>query len=176
MYIDYSKIITENFKLFISNEQLEDLKQIAYKERTYINAKYSKNLTKFFLSKKANEIVYINARHRAKNIVDKALIASNIVFDDEKMVKILTSGNFDRESLETFIKLLNYLKIKVTNHSTDESDKKYLDIADNYAKKLIKHFSKYIGDCEIDIIINKINEILSFKPELLETKQTKYTR
>lgn len=176
MYIDYSKIITDDFKLFITNEQLAEIKEIANKERIYLKGRYSKETLKVLLSKKANEAVYINSRHQLKNSVEKALIASNIVFDDEKMARILVSGKFDRDSLETFIKLLSYLKIKVSNDTIDENDQKYLTIADNYAKKLINHFTKYIGGCEIDIIINKINEIISFNPVLLETKQNKHTR
>ena len=176
MYIDYSKIITDNFALFVTDEQLAEIKQIANKERIYLKGRYSKETLKVLLSKKANEAVYINARHQLKNSVEKALIASNIVFDDEKMAKILISGKFDRDTLETFIKLLSYLKIKVSNDTIDENDQKYLTVADNYAKKLINHFTKYIGGCEIDIIINKINEIISFKPELLESKQSKRIR
>lgn len=176
MYIDYSKIITDDFKLFITDEQLEGLKKIAKKEKECIKYKLHNDTLKYLLSSKAKEIVYVSSRYQFTNDVDKALIASNIVFDDEKTAKILANGNFDKDSLETFIKLLNILKKKIVSNKIVESDKKYVKIADNYAKKLVSHFSKYIGVCEVDIIINKINEIISFKPELLEVKQNKHVR
>ena len=176
MYIDYSKIITENLQLFITNEQLENIKKIAEKEKCYIKGKCSKTTLFSMLPAKANEIVYTSSRHQQKNGVEKALIACNIVFDDEKIANILLNGNFDKEALVTFIKLVNYLKHKIDTDALEEKDKRYLIVADKYAKKLVSHFNKYIGGCEITIIINKINELLSFRPELLETKEAKHTR
>ena len=176
MYIDYNKIITKDFNLLITEERLNQLKQIAKKERAYLNSIVHHDSSRYILSSKAKEIAYINARHQAKNDIEKALIASNIVFDDAKFAKMLNDGHFDRNSLETFIKLLNYLKVRVINNNIADSERKYLIIADNFAKKLVNHFSKYIGHCEIDIIINKVNELLSFNSELIQSKKDKHTK
>ncbi len=176
MYIDYSKIITDNFRLFISDEKLGFLKAEAKKESMMIKGRYSNVVLKEILSQKADEIVYIYSRNQSKNSIEKALLANNIVFDDENFASILSKGNFDAESLEVFIRLLSYLKTKIAKDDITENDKKYFDKADQYAKKLVNHFTKYIGKTNPNIIINKINELRSYNPELLDKKGTKHTK
>ena len=172
MYIDYSKIVTKDLKSLVTEEDLASLKDMAKKERLYLNGKYNYVTLKEMVSQKANEIVYVCARYKEKSEAEKALIACNIVLDDEKTAVRLNTGKYDKDTLITFIKLLNYLKNKFDNNTISESDKKYLSIADTFGKKITLYFGKYIGNCEPDVIINKINELLSFRPELLETKQT----
>ena len=36
MYLDYSKIITNDLKLYIASEKVNELKEIAKKEKTYL--------------------------------------------------------------------------------------------------------------------------------------------
>lgn len=168
MFIDYSKITTEDLRLYIDATKLAELKEVAKSERTYLDNRYNKDILRTILAKKAEETVYINARHQTRNNIEKAIIASEIVFDSNKFAETLKNGDFDIDTLQTYIKLLNYLKAKVANDDEiDANDEKYLVIADNFAKKLVRHFIKYNGVSSQNIIINKINEVLSFEPELL---------
>lgn len=176
MYIDYSKIITEDFKLYLSEEQVEELKKIAKKEKTYLTNRYNANTLRSMLDQKACEIVYINIRHQLRNNLEKAIIANNIVFDNERFASILNSGKFDYESLKTFMKILNYLKSKIANGDLTEKDQKYVRIADSFAMKLVNHFKKYNGVSDQSIIINKINEVISYEPELISIISSKHTR
>ena len=176
MYIDYSKIITKDLKTLITEQQLQMIKTEATKERNYIKrngiTEYIKN--NFF--KKAEEVAYVSYRHNQKNDTEKAMLAANIVFEDEKFAEILQKGNFDLHTLETYINLLNYLKSKIANGDEEKIDEKYLRTAEIFAKKLSKHFQIFIGRNNPNIIINKINEIISFKPELLQDKENKHTK
>jgi len=176
MFIDYSKIITEDLRLYVNATQLAELKDVASKERTYLNNRYHKDTLRTILARKAEETVYVNARHQTRNNIEKAIIASEIVFDSQKFAEILLNCEFDINTLQTYIKLLNYLKAKVANDDIDQNDEKYLVIADNFAKRLVKHFIKFNGVSSQNIIINKINEILSFEPELLDTEGKKNSR
>ena len=168
MNIDYNKIITNNFNLNITEEELNTLKEIAIKEKNIIKAKYHTDTIKEILAQKANETAYVNHRYNHLNMAEKAIIASNMVFDDEKFVNILNKGNFSYETLEVFIKLLNYVKYKIKSNNLNEKDNKYLNTVNIFAKKLLNHFIKYTGINDINIIINKLNEVISFNPELLD--------
>lgn len=176
MFIDYSKIVTEDLRLYVNATQLAELKDVASKERTYLNNRYHKDTLRTILARKAEETVYVNARHQTRNNIEKAIIASEIVFDSQKFAETLLNCEFDINTLQTYIKLLNYLKAKVANDDIDQNDEKYLVIADNFAKRLVKHFIKFNGVSSQNIIINKINEILSFEPELLDTEGKKNSR
>ena len=176
MYIDYSKILSTNLRTHITEEKLKELKDLAEKERTYLKRKYSPNIIAILLSKKAYEIAYINMKNQEKSDNEKAIIASNIVFDDQRFAKILLNGKFDFDTIKSFVSIIGYLKNKMTNSNLNEKDQKYLTIADNFAKRLANHFSKYIGVVDQNIIINKIIEILEYKPELLENNSSKHTR
>ena len=178
MYIDYSKIAGNNYNLYFDEEKLNELKELAENEKNLIMYKYKfkcNNMTSV-LTQKAHDVVYVNQRNIQLSNVEKTIVACNIVFDDEKFVNILKKGNFDNTCLETYIKLVYYMKKKVDNNRLSEDDQRYLNTVDTYTKKLVNHFSKYVGVVDKHIIINKLNEILSFRPELLEDKTKKYNR
>lgn len=169
MYINYKKLMRNNYNLYITEERLAELKELAQKERTFIVNKYNVNNITSVLSLKAHDIAYVNMRNNKLSDAEKSIIANNIVFDDEKFVSILNKGKFETVYLQNFIKLTCYLKNKVDNNRiSNDSDQRYLDTADMFAKRLVNHFSKYVGVVDCYIIINKLNEILSFRPELLE--------
>ena len=176
MYIDYTKIITDNFKNHTNEETLESIKSEALHERNYIKRNGFTSYVKEHFFGKADEIAYVSSRHHGKNEYEKALLAANIVFDDEKFAEILLKGNFSKDMLETYIKLLNYLKKAIANNRFEKKDEKFQETAEKYTRLLSKHFSLYIGKNSPNIIINKINEILSYKPELLEEKNNTHTK
>ena len=98
------------------------------------------------------------------------------VSDNERFASILNSGKFDYESLKTFMKILNYLKLKIANGDLTEKDQKYVRIVDSFAMKLVNYFKKYNGVSDQSIIINKINEVISYEPELISIISSKHTR
>ena len=170
-----NRIITTDLKQYISIERLNELREIAKKEKTYLNNRYGITSLKDILDRKAIEITYKYSRYQDLNNIEKAIIANNIVFDSEKFANILNNGNFDKKSLQAFLKLVNYF-INNSGNNLTETDKRYLEITDKFKKKLINHFKKQVGVTDISIIINKLNEVLSFEPELLEDKVNKHTR
>lgn len=177
MNIDYSKIVPQNLTLFINERDLESLKIIGRKERNKIKNSHNSALLKELFAKRADEIVYLKHEYQGYSSVEKAIILANIVFDnDQKIAYILSTGNFEKETLETYLQLLSYLKIKSANQGLDENDKKYNKTVNDYAKKLVNHIAKYVGPVTPEIIINKINEIISFNPKLLDTKESQQTR
>lgn len=176
MHIDYSKIITENFKYHTNEETLTEIKLEAQNERKYIKRNGITPYVKEHFFDKANEIAYVSSRHHRKNEYEKALLAANIVFDDEKFAEILSKGNFGEDMLETYIKLLNYLKKAIINDRFEKKDERFQETAEKYTKLLSKHFTFYVGKNNPTIIINKINELLSYRPELLIEKNNHYTK
>ena len=176
MNIEFNKLITNDFKIYVSSERLAELQDAANMEKRYLVNKYSSGVIKSFLDKKALEIANTSARYNSLNAYEKVILSNNIVFDNKKFANVLTSGNFDIESLQTFLNLINYLKAKVSNNALSESDSKYLTVATNFTKKLVNHFKKYLGVTDHTVIINKINEVISFEPELLMKKAPKNTR
>ena len=58
MNIDYSKIIANNYNLYVTEERLEEIKELAAKEKTIIfNKNHSNNITSIF-ARKASEIAF----------------------------------------------------------------------------------------------------------------------
>ena len=87
-----NKIIAIDLTKYISNDKLNELRSIAKVERTYLNNRYEASCLKECLDRKAIEITYHYARYQDKNDIEKAIIASNIVFDSEKFATILSNG------------------------------------------------------------------------------------
>ena len=176
MYIDYSKIVTKDLKLLITDERLQAIKAEALNERKFIKRNGLTQYVKEHFSTKADEIAYVSYRHKDKNDTEKAMLAANIVFEDEKFASILLKGSYDLHTLETYISLLNYLKSKIANGDEDKIDEKYLKTADLFANKMVKHFQTYIGRINPNMLINKANEIVSFRPELLISNKNTHTK
>ena len=175
MYIDFKKINANYCSLPI--ERVEEIKDLATKERVFLMNKYhTNNNISTILSSKAYEIAYVNVRNSELNDVEKNILANNIVFDDDKFATILKKGNFDLTYLDSFIKLVNYMKYKTDNNKLANSDQRYLTTIYIYAKKIVDHFTKYVGNVDKYIIINKLNEIITFNPEILENKKNKFIR
>lgn len=180
MYVDYSKVIVNDLKSILPEEKIEQAKLIAKTEKVNLKRKHDRHLsddTNIIINNRAIEIAYLGRDNTDKSETEKALIASNIVFDNnERFVEILKNGNLDKQILEKYIILINIIKNKVDNNiSLNEVDKKYIKIIDIFTKKLVILFSKYYNLIKPYIIINKITEILSLNPELLENKN-KHTR
>ena len=176
MKIDYTRIVTTDLKPLISAERLEEIKNEAKNERNYIRRNGYTEYVRDHLFERAEEIAYVNYRHAGKSKSEKAILAANIVFDDEKFAEMLLNGNFNLQMLKDYINLLNYLKNKIVRGKEAEVDEKYFKTAESFAKRLSIHFQKMIGKNKPSIIINKINELISFRPELLDKQENTHTK
>ena len=175
MNINYNRIVTTNLTDLITAERLAEIKTEAKAERSFIKRHGVTAYVKEHLSNKAEEIAYIRKGNHEKTAVEKALLAANIVFDDESFAEILTKGNFTYNSLNTYLKLLTYFKNKKDN-SLNEKEVLYQKSIKLFTLSLSKHISKYIGATNPNTIINKINEVISFKPELLINDENTKTK
>ena len=171
--MDINKIFIVDFKTM---QNLNELKEIAKNERTYLNNRYHIEYLKNCLDRKAIEVAFKTAKYQNYNDNEKMIIASNIVFDNQKFASILNNGNFDIKSLQAFLKLVNYFVNNCNGNNLSEDDKKYLEIANKFERKLINYFKRQVGVTYFTIIINKLNELLTFEPELLTKKVNKHTR
>ncbi len=174
MNIDLNKIIINNFSLVINENQLEEIKKTAIKERARIYSKcLEARINKVTLYNKALEVSYKSSRNQSKSIFEKALLASEIAFDDDEFVKVLVNDEYDKSNLELLFKLLKYIKQQTAKNNMQNIDQKYLKLTEKYLKELQAHFDKYIGKCDIVLILNKINKILSYNSELLSEQKPK---
>lgn len=176
MIIDYSKIVTDNFKLLVSDERKNEIKNEALVEKGNIMKNNAARQSKPVFYKKAIEAAYVAYRHKEKKSAEKALLAANIAFDEDKFAEILLKGGFNKNNLETFMKLLGFLKSKIANDTIESIDEKYIKTAEKYASLIKRHFVYYVGTCDINLIINKINDILSYNSELLEENKNNLKR
>ena len=169
-------IVTVDLKQYISNDKLSELVKIANDERTYLNNRYRVEYLKDCLDRRAIEIIFKGTKYQDRSNIEKIIIANNIVFSNQKYADILNTGNFDIKSLKAFLKLVNYFINNVSDDDLSDDDKRYLEIVKKFERKLINHFKKQVGVTDSAIIINKLNELLSFEPELLEENKNKHTR
>ena len=174
MNINFNRIITTDLTSIITEDRLKEIKAEAILERNYIKRFGLTPEVKEFFSNKAEEIAFINKKNEDKTKAEKALLAANIVFDDEKLAEILNKGNFTVGRLRSYLKLLTYLKSKENNYS--KADKLYLDSVKLFTSLLSRHVAIYVGRINPNVLINKINEILSFNSELLITETNKKAR
>lgn len=177
MKINYEKIVTRDLTHLVSEEQLACLKGEAKKEKNRIRY-YNRNYAEPSLQTRAEERVYLASEYQKKNSIEKAILLANIIFaDNTRFAEMLLSGKFDRRALESYIKLLEYLRCKrAYNLDLNETDLQYEKKCGILASKIAKHISMYIGPIKPEIIINKINEMLSFCPELLEVNEERKIR
>ncbi len=170
-----NRIVTVDLKQYISNNKLNELVKIANDERTYLNNRYRAEYLKDCLDRRAIEIIFKGTKYQDRSNIEKIIIANNIVFSNQKFADILNTGNFDINSLRAFLKLVNYFN-NVSSDDLSDDDERYLEILNKFERKLINHFKRQIGVTDLTIIINKLNELLSFEPELLEQNNNKHTR
>ena len=175
MNINFEHIITSNLIDLITEERLAEIKAEAKIERNYLKRHGITDYIKEHLSNKAEEIAYIKKANKDKTAVEKALLAANIVYEDESFAEILAKGNFTAQKLSNYLKLLHYFKYKKDN-TMNEKELLYQKSLKLFTLALTRHFSKYIGNVTANTIINKINELLSFKPNLLINEENKKTR
>ena len=179
MNIDYSKIVVGDYSKLISEERLSLLKSLALDKKKFLDYQYKYMIGSeklLVIIDKAFKFAYIDKDNCEKNKYEKTIIVNNIVFDNTRFAKILKIGNFDKDKLQKLIILVNYVKNKKDKNELSKDDIKYIDVINIYMKELVRHFHMYIGQIKPEIIINKLNELLIYEPELLEDKKNNHTR
>ena len=171
--IDYNKIIPGSLNAFITKEELDKIKELAIKERETMTRKLYRadSFTKFFAPKKAEELAY-GSKYSNFNSVEKAILAANIALPDEKVERALADNElFGFEYLKHYLKIVDYFRYARPHDGeipTEEvAAKKFMT---NYNRALVNRFTMYFGSINPSLIINKINEIVSFNPQLLDSK------
>ena len=180
MKIDYSIIVTKDFKGLISQEEIENLRKNAKIDKnTLINKNTNRDGVRNYkrIANRAYEIIYFGSKYQTKNSIEKAIIYSYMAYDNNKrFAEILVKSGFDRDTLENLINLLEYIKNKKATVGLDEIDLEHENKCLNLIKKIFEKINYYIGELRPELIIIKINEILSYQPELLETNKDKKTK
>ena len=166
MKINYSNVYVGNYRELLSDEELNNLILLASKQRKFLDYKYRQMIdgTKYsMLIKKAFEFTNINRENNSRPDYEKNIIANNIVFSNSQCAKLLNIGKFDLKSLQAYIAL-----IRIVKNNKENANQKYVDAVNAFTIKLMNHFRKYVGSAKPEIIINKINELLTYEPELIE--------
>ena len=171
--IDYNKVIPGSLNTFLTRDELCKIKELADKEREVMASKLYRadSFTKFFAPKRAEEIAY-SSKYSDFSSIEKAILAANIALPDEKVENALADNElFGFEYLKHFLKIIDYFRY-VKPHDgevpTEEvAAKKFMT---NYNRALVNRFTMYFGSINPSLIINKINEIVSFNPQLLDSK------
>lgn len=174
MEINYSKIIPTHLNSFMTKEELERIKVLAEKEKALMQRKQynASEFTKYFAPKRAEEIAF-STKYDGFSKTERSVIAANIALTDEKFQEILKGANemlTEFEYLNHYLKLIYHFKNK-KNTTISKEEMPALNYVNNFTIALMKRFTNYIGAISPEIIINKINEVLSFNPELLSKKK-----
>jgi hypothetical protein len=170
MIIQYDRIFLDDLKMCLSNEKMEEIRSYSMGARKRVDAMYPKAsiAVKF---RKGIEFAYLAHVNQDKSDLEKALIASNFGLTNERFAEMLKDSKFDREYFETYLKLLKYTKARLAQGvELNEKDTRIKNKVELETKRLVNYFSKINGLASPEVIINKINEILSYQPELLRGK------
>ena len=170
--IDYDMIITTNFRNLIDIADYIDIKLQAEEERNCLKRKFDDRNPNYGTSY-AYEIAYISSKYKNLSKVEKALLSANVNFTNSQYLRVVNDNNLTYEKLYNYIKLLDYIKNKKQYSVLNEKDRLYEKRAELISQTLIKKFAVYQHRPNINIIINKTTEILSYYSNLLTKEDEK---
>lgn len=182
MKINYDRIISGRISEQVSENELSVIKAIAMDARKSIISEYTKlKMNSANIVKRVEKDIYEFNPHGIHNPTNKALLAANIVFyNNEKFVKVLLENykfkeNVDKATvIDLIVTLASYLKAQSQKNETLNAN--LLKHVETFVNSLMPALKAEYGEVTPEIIINKANEIVSFYPELLETRKTTKTR
>lgn len=175
--IDFSKVIVEHLNSVMKKDEVDSISRLAKIERDALLMKhgYDLSFSLAYVKQRAAEIAYNSSRYDSLNEIQKAVLASNIALDKSKVIYALNrldSPFFGLCYLENYINNLRYFKYnKKSIRDMSETEKTVYTFLTKYTKVLVNSFSQYFGDVEPHLLINMINEIMSFNPELLDSNK-----
>ena len=176
MKIDYSKLFLDDYRKTVSDERKDAISIVAQNQRAYYDYKYRYLLdgTRYgIMASRAKEFVTINKDNAAKSLEEKILLVSDILFENGEFADYLNKGHFDFDTLSTYIRLLSHAQ------KYEEEVKKNPKVSkaiSEYTTRLMTFFNRIYGRISPEFIINKINEVLVYNPELVERKETSRSR
>lgn len=162
--IKYSKVIPQELNTVMSQEGLNKMKELAAKEREiYIRKHYENRHNLFLLPKKATEIAYSNARYTDFSDTEKAVLAANIALPDDKLDDIINNTDaFNMDEIKNYLNYVMYFAKRDNSKPLTHGEKVVKSFMDKFTIKLLNRFNNYIGNINIETIINKLNEKISF--------------
>ena len=177
--INFYRVIPGYLNTFIEGDEYSLMCKLGSDERDILLRKFNNDFafSSAYIRQRANEIPYSSKRYENFDDVQKAIVASSSAFDKDKFVGVLNSFN---DNFFSFNNLVNYMEslfdFMYSKHDTKNMNsieknaymKKYLHFIRN-TKKLLNGFSYHFGEVEPHLIINMLNMIISFNPELLKS-------
>ena len=180
--IDKSKVLSDYMNTKITAERCKEIHEKAEIERARMIRQfgYNESFANEHIRKRATEIAYtsssyrefVDANYSEYTDYEKAMLASNIALDKNMVASILSVSH---NPLFSFDNLVNYIATagnfdfiaRRTGHKT--SKEVYDKFLEKYNTLIMDTFSKYFGEVQPHLIINMINEIISYEPELLDS-------
>jgi len=141
----------EMIALEITKEKLAEIKnegsKINYRTTNHSCIRYDYR----YLIQRAEEIAFKGGKHKDESLLFKNLLAANIVFpNDLKFADIINNNGLTIEELNL-----------VNDRTSSHAEKLTILL------KLAKIFKQHYGVIMTTLIVNKINELIVFNPELL---------
>ncbi len=176
--INYDKVIPDFLNNITSGDDVSVMRMLGVKERNILLRKFEYDLSfsNAYVKQRADEIAYNSSRYRDLNSIQKAVIASNIAFDRDKVIEVLQSFNeelFTLPYLQQYIRFITYFRTnKKPLNELSEAEKAVYTYVTKYTRILVNRFASQFGNVEPHLIINMLNEIVSFDSELLNTKKS----
>lgn len=182
--IDFSKVVPDYLNKVIDLTEREAILDFANMERRGTQRKFSYSESDFneYIKSRASEIAFSSCKYEELKFPEKAVLASNIALDKEKFVNALNglaknSNSFGFDYLKQYVKLACYFSIKKDVNNLSKFDEKFYTFLIRYNKLICSELSNYFGYVKPHLIINMLNEIISFEPELLNSyKKSNHTK
>ena len=173
-HIDYAKIVPDYLNSIMSESERDNITALAKIEREALLSKhgYDLSFSNAYVKVRATEIAYNSSRYSELNESEKAVLASNIALDKNAIInaiKRIDSPFFGLSYLKYYITNLRYFKFnrKPIKYMSEVEKTVYQNLT-KYTKILINSITTYVGPVEPYLLINLLNEIISFDSELLD--------
>ena len=183
--INYSKVIPDFLDNIMTENEVSVMRNLGSKERRILLRKFEYDLSfsAAYVKQRADEIAYNSSRYHDLKSTQKAVIASNIAFDRERVIEVLRLEvsrlrSFNEELftlpyLQQYIRLVTYFAInKKSFEKMSEAERAAYLYITRYTRILVNLFTAQFGTVEPHLIINVLNEIVSFDSELLNNKKS----
>lgn len=169
----FNRIVVEDLNSIFSQDQIKELMTVAARKRQYfVNAyKFNTNKTSkdYTIGKIVLETVYRKSEFMKYNDYEKAFLVANMIFpNNKKFIEALYHNNIDASVIKLYLDCVKWLK----GHSEDTMNPNYpkiLKFVEHYRIIMSKIFTIQMGGTDPEVIINKLNQIVSLEPELLDS-------
>ena len=163
--IDFEKVVTKDELLTLSKEDIELAKKDGSYHSRYLRSNFEGGSLIEVLAQRSRELAFLGHKYRDKSDTFKALLASNIVFDnDKKFIRVLLSKNVNYYQLFSYARAVKSIK-KITAIAK-ELDTDEIKIASRKINRLCSIIKNYYGVKDYNLILAKIAEVTAFQKDL----------